>query len=191
MDEVREGKLSVCQSKPVCVHPIGAVKKEGGGICPVTDCKRPIDRSVNSFTREVFTTFSFVKMHQVLSEVSAGVVMCTVDLKAAYCSVLIHPSNRCFFGLQWPIEGKMCYLVDNYICFGAKVAPGCFNRLTDLVTRMMRGYGYCCWNYLDDFICYGSSFDKCREAQHFLIWLLRRWGFYINWAKTTSPKNCM
>lgn len=78
-------------------------------------------------------------------------------------------------------------MVDNFVCFGAKVAPLCFNRLTDAVSRMMQRKGYICQNYLDDFICYGSSYEKCVSAQLCLIKILRDLGFYINWSKLSSP----
>lgn len=38
---------------------------------------------------EVFTSFSFVKITDVVSELSSGMFMGTVDLKSAYRSVLI------------------------------------------------------------------------------------------------------
>lgn len=71
------------------------------------------------------------------------------------------------------------------------MAPSCFSRLSDAVSRMMKKRGYICQNYLDDFICYGNSYDQCVSAQLCLIKILRRLGFYINWAKVASPsKQC-
>lgn len=113
--------------------------------------------------------------------------MATIDLKSAYRSVMIHPSNRKFFCLKWYVDGRERYLVDNFICFGSKVAPGCFSRLTDAVVRMMRREGYGCYSYLDDFLCLGSTEERCKMCQLQLIRKLRRLGFYINWGKTTSP----
>lgn len=163
----------------------------GGGIRPITDCSRPKGSSVNQYTGEVFSTFSFVKMAEVLQNVKPSIYMATVDLKSAYRSVLVHPSNRTFFGLKWNIQGKEVHLVDNFVCFGARVAPACFNRLTDAVSRMMGKRGYICQNYLDDFICYGLSYEECVSAQLCLIEILRRLGFYINWSKLSSPsKQC-
>lgn len=77
-------------------------------------------------------------------------------------------------------------MVDNFICFGACAAPGGFNRITDVVSRIIRSKGFSCCNYLDDFICSSESFEGCVKAQSYLIFVLRRLGFYINWPKTTS-----
>ena len=47
--------------------------------------------------------------------------------------------------------------------------------------------GYISYNYLDDFIIIDSSYDKTIKAQNFLIFTLRKLGFYISWSKITSP----
>lgn len=105
IEEVQSGKLSVVSDQPNCIHALGAIVKTGGGISPITDCSRPEGRSVNTYTRQVFSTFSFVKMFEVLQNVKQDVYMATVDLKTAYRSVLIHHSNRTHFGLNWQIDG--------------------------------------------------------------------------------------
>lgn len=99
LEEVQAGKLSVVEKQPNCVHALGALSKSRGGIRPITDCSRPRDLSVNHHTSETFSTFSFVKMWEILQNVSQDIYMATVDLKSAYRSVLIHPSNRTYFGL--------------------------------------------------------------------------------------------
>lgn len=185
--EIESGKLSVVMDRPNCIHAIGAIIKPSGSVRPITDCSRPEGQSVNVYTKETFTSFSFVKFRDVLADVSCNAYMCTIDLQAAYRSIMIHPSDRKNFGLKWCIEGNPCWLLDNFVCFGARSAPACFNRLTDAITRIMRNEGYKCQNYLDDFICHGDSYAECIETQQRLIRILRDLGFYINWAKTTSP----
>lgn len=49
-----------------------------------------------------------------------------------------------------------------------------------------RGY-YAVLNYIDDFICFGNSFDECQKVQMVLVNLLRRLGFDISWKKCSSP----
>lgn len=190
-EEISSGKLSVVEKKPNCIHAMGAIAKEDCKICPITDCKRPLGTSVNLYTSNVFTSFEFVKFDEILSMVQKGSFMATTDLKSAYRSVMIHPSNRTFFGLKWEVDGESQFLVDNFICFGAKVAPGCFSRLTDSVVRMMKSRNITCYSYLDDFICISPTWEECQRQQLILIRLLRSLGFYISWAKVTSPsKKC-
>lgn len=189
-EELADQKLSLCQSKPTCVHALGVILKESGGIRPITDCSRPTGNSVNCYTEESFSTFSFVKLDEIFQKVHKGYYLCTVDIKAAYRSILIHPDERQYFGLRWKINGKDQYLQDNCVCFGARMAPGCFTRITDAVVRMMQKDGYVCFCYLDDYICIEPTYERSVESELHLIHLLRRLGFYINWGKTTSPSRC-
>lgn len=52
-EEIRGGKLSIVNQRPNCVHAIGAIVKEDKSIRPITDCKRPLETSVNSYTTNV------------------------------------------------------------------------------------------------------------------------------------------
>ena len=47
--ELDEGMISIVDSKPKCVHALGAVPKASGGIRPITDCSRPLGKSINNF----------------------------------------------------------------------------------------------------------------------------------------------
>ena len=117
--------------------------------------------------------------------------MATIDLQAAYRAVPILPDNRKSFGLVWDFGDGPINMQDNFLCFGTKIAPFIFSRLTDSISRHMLAKGYVCYNYLDDFIVIGSSYQNTCDAQLYLISLLRRLGFYISWPKVTSPStNC-
>lgn len=97
--------------------------KESGGVRPITDCSRPMNKSVNCHTNESFSSFKFVKLSEILQSVTQGCYLCTVDIQAAYRSILIHPSERPYFGLKWEVDGQCCYMQDNCICFGAAQLP--------------------------------------------------------------------
>lgn len=47
--------------------------------------------------------------------------------------------------------------------------------------------GFLCVCYLDDFLIVGSSYNTCMDAQKYLISLLIKLGFAINWEKLTAP----
>ena len=91
--------------------------------------------------------------------------MATIDLQSAYRAVTILPENRKSI-LKKPLF---------------------FYLLTDSISRHMIRHGYTCFNYLDDFIIIGTSYEATKMAQLYLIRLLRKLGFYISWQKTTSP----
>ena len=147
----------------------------------------PLNLSVNNFMKETFSTFSYNTIDDVIKEVKPECYMATVDLQDAYCSVPIHASDRAHFGLRWDFGTGPTYLVDNFLCFGSKCSAFIFNRLTDAISRFMKRKGFCCFNYLDDFIIIGSSYEETCNAQRTLMQVLRKLGFYISWKKVISP----
>ena len=185
--ELSNDKLSLSTDRPTQIHAMGALPKKDGGIRIITDCSMPRKSSVNNYMKNVFSHFSYNTIDEVIKHVKPNCFMATIDLQSAYRAVPIHPDNRENFGLVWNFGNEDVYIVDNFLGFGSKVAPFIFNRLTDAVSRHMKNQGYVCYNYLDDFIIVGQSYDATRNAQLYLINLLRRLGFYISWPKVASP----
>ena len=187
LSELSSGKISYAKSKPLQIHALGAVPKPNGSVRHITDCSMPAKKSVNNFMKDTFSKFSFNTLDDIITKVKPGSFMATIDLQEAYRSVPIHPENRKHFGLNWDFGNGSTYLTDNFLCFGSKCSAFIFNRLTDSVARFMGKHGFCCYNYLDDFIVIGSSYEETCHAQRFLIATLRKLGFYISWRKITSP----
>lgn len=186
MSEVDDHKLSIVNEKPVCIHSLGVIGKKGTTkIRPITECSKPVDKSVNWYTESVQDRFHYVRVEDIVSHMIEGkcYVMSTVALANAYRSVMIRPSNRVYFGLSF--EGQ--YLADNCLCFGSPCSPFIFNRLTDAVGRFLRDKGVLCWNYLDDTIGLSCDVTSGVRDQLFLIRTLRDHGFYIAWNKVKSP----
>ena len=186
-NELISGKVSIPNVKPEQIHALGAVPKPNGSIRHITDCSMPLKKSVNNFMKSTFSTFSFNTIDDIVKSVSPDSFMATVDLQNAYRSVPIHPNDRSHFGLRWDFGNGPTYLTDNFLCFGSKCSAFIFNRLTDAVSRYMLRKGYCCYNYLDDFIIIEPTFSSACAAQNFLIGTLRKLGFYISWKKLISP----
>lgn len=187
LSEVQQGKLCVVSEKPVCIHALGAISKPDGSYRPITDASRPTGMSINNYMEMTFNTFKFSTVDMVSAHLQEGWYSAVTDLAAAYRSVLIRASDRVFQGLAWNFDGLPVYLVDAFLAFGSRMAPHCFNRLTDAIVRYMRACGFLCWNYLDDIIVLGPTYESCREAQLFLHKLLHRLGFYVSFKKVRSP----
>ena len=121
---------------------------------------------------------------------SPGAYMAKVDLKPAYRSVPIHPSQYCMTGLKWTFSGdsKPTYFYDTRLCFGSKKAPSIFTRITQAIRRMMERLGYKLVVYLDDFCLVENSKEKCMKSLNTLIALLRSLGFDIAWNKVEGPQ---
>ena len=76
---------------------------------------------------------------------------------------------------------------DTKLCFGAKLSPGIFHRLTQAVKRMMARRGYdLIVVYLDNLLISESKVES-EIALSILIQLLRKLCFSIHWGKLVDP----
>lgn len=193
LSELSQGKYRIAREKRHSVHSLGAVPKKGNNKWrPITDCKRPIGDSINSFMSSTFRDFCYTTVDNVIELVTPGCFMSTVDIQAAYLSVLVHPTQWKFQGISWPIEGKATYLYDTHVCFGLRCAPYLFTQISNFVLRCLQRRGFKkCAVYLDDFILLGDSQEECRTAQLTFIEILRSLGFYISWSKCVAPTQCV
>ena len=181
--ELESGKLSITQDGARCVHAVGAIQKKSGKYCLITDCRRPLNSSVNNFMSATSSKFHYVTFDRICELVEPGDYICTIDISAPYRSISIHPSDRQFFGLHWNLDGNDIRMVDNCICFGAKSAP----RISQAVVRMVERRGIRCVCYMDDYLILAKSYEECVRHQLYLIATLRELGFYIAWDKVTNP----
>ena len=86
--------------------------------------------------------------------------MAKIDLKSAYRSVHLHPSQYAFTGFKRMFKNNdhFTYLYDTALPFGSRKSPSIFHRLSQSVRRMMKRMGYDIVVYLDDFLIVESSF---------------------------------
>lgn len=186
--ELQEKKYIVSDHKPKCVHSLGAVPKSGGGYRPITDCSRPVGKSVNSFMETTASVFSYQTVDYVCELMQPGDYSASVDISSAYRSVSIFPPHRECQGIRWEIDGCNHYLLDTRLCFGIKSAPFIFTQISNFILRAMQRRGFMrIANYLDDYIIFDSSFENCQYAQSVLIHLLITLGFCPAWGKCSSP----
>ena len=91
--------------------------------------------------------------------------MAKVDLKQAYRSVPISKHSQQVTGLKCQFGYNTVYLQDTRLCFGSKLAPGIFHRLTQVVKRMLkrRRLKATVVN-LDDFFIKAETFADCISA---------------------------
>lgn len=186
--ELRANKYVVAQKKPRCVHGLGAVPKKSGGWRPITNCKEPVGSSINSYMTTTYKEFCYSTVDNVISRIQPGCYMASVDIQAAYRSILVHPSQWEFQGVAWSLDGKSTYLYDTHVCFGLKCAPYLFTQVSNFVLRCLHRRGFSnSLVYLDDFLLICDTRQECENAQQTLISILRSLGFYIAWKKCTAP----
>lgn len=101
--ELAAKKYVLTDTKPICVQSLGAVSKKSGGWRPITDCKRPIGTSINSFMTTTYKEFCYSTVDNVIDLIQPGWYMASVDISAAYRSILIHLSQWKYQGVSWEI----------------------------------------------------------------------------------------
>ena len=174
----------VTNQKPTIVSALGAIPKPNGGIRLIHDASRPTGRALNDYA-VMECNLTFQTLDDAVTHLSEGAYLTKVDLKSAYQSVRIHPSNWPACGLKWTFEGDMgdTYMIDTALPFGSRLGPGIFHRLSQAVRRMMARSGfYKVVVYLDDFLIIEASYEWCLEVQSVFLQLLRDLGVSIAWG---------
>ena len=184
--EIQEGNYVITKDKPKILSAIGTVPKpHSSDIRIIHDCSRPLGHSLNNYASIEKTKYQSVDDAVKMS--TKNCYYAKIDLKSAYRSVKIHPSNFELTGLKWQFKGdkEPTYLYDSKLPFGARKSPFIFHKLTQSVRRMMSRRGFSSVVvYLDDFLVFGDNFEECKLAFNTLLKLLRKLGFYINWKKS-------
>jgi len=192
VQELVEGRYVKVPAKPPLISALGAIPKADGDIRLIHDCSQPVGRALNDFATNKFE-IKYQTLRSATKHLSRGCYLAKVDLKGAYRSVGLHPSQHAFTGLKWKFAGdsEYTYMVDKCLPFGARKSPGIFHRLTQAVRRMMERRGFIIVVYLDDFLLISRTKEHCTEALNTLIGLLRLLGFCIAWNKTECPTQCL
>lgn len=188
LEEIQEGRYVTMSKKPPVVSAIGAIYKPDGSVRLIHDCSRPHGSAANDYSID-YDKQRFQSIQNALDLMKPNCYMAKVDLKSAYRSVAIHPSQYKFTGLKWHFTGDKdpTYITDKFLCFGARNAPKIFHRLTQAVRRFMNKRGWTLIAFLDDFLIIADNKEDCLEAYQTLIAMLRQLGFDIAWSKVVDP----
>ena len=189
--EVGEGMISLVEGKPQCVHALGAVPKSTGGIRQITDCSRPLGRSVNDHCESLLEDFSFKNVDYVVEFLEGNEFMTVIDIKAAYRAVPIRAEHRKYQGFSWVYKGVKSWFVENRLCFGLLLGPMYFNYLSTFVYDVLTARGLKIVNYLDNFLAVSSDLVACLKAQHELVTFIRFLGFHVAFDKIIQPSTCV
>ncbi len=189
--ELVQGHCEMVENKPSLVSALGAIPKSDGNVRLIHDCSKPSGKALNDYAEKMNVRYQTVRA--ATRYLTQGCYLAKIDLKSAYRSVGLHPSQFQFTGLKWHFEGDHhpTYFFDRRLPFGARKSPGIFHRLTQAVRRMMRRRGYRIVAYLDDFLVIGKTQEECAEAFETLLRLLRELGFCIAWGKIEGPRQSL
>lgn len=188
MKELEESRYVLVDSPPTVISALGAIPKDDGSVRLIHDCSRPEGSALNDYA-VLNSKIKYQTVQEACELLETGGYMAKVDLKSAYRSVPLHPSQYEFAGLQWTFTGeeKPRYMIDRRLMFGARLSVLHFHQLTQAVRKMLEKREIKVVVYLDDFYITASTFQACQEHLNTTISLLRSLGFSIAWEKIVGP----
>ena len=190
--EISEGCISLSRVKPKCIHALGAVPKGEGKIRQITDCSRPTGISVNYCCDTLLEEFCFKSVADAVSVISGNEFLSVVDIKAAYRAVPIMENHREYQGFMWELDGETNYYVDNRLCFGLRLGPSYFNKISCFIYDIMSNmYGLKIVNYLDDFLIISVSLECALRERGLVLDTLRFLGFHVAYDKLVYPSTAV
>ena len=192
LTEIEEGRYLIVESPPEVISGLGAIPKDDGSVRLIHDCSRPVGDAVNDHAVLDYN-IKYQTVQDACELLEEGAYMAKVDLKSAYRSVAIHPSQYKFTGLQWTfsVEKQPTYLIDTRLPFGARLSPSHFHRLSQAFKQMLEKRHIKAVTYLDDIFITAPTLEECKDHLNLVIALLRELGFAIAWKKIAGPSQTM
>ena len=157
------GKLSDCGvDRPFVVNPLGLVLKPNKVRVVVDASISGINDLMDLIYFPLPTAISAVKL------MTKGCYMAKLDVSDAYLSILVHPEERKFLGVECPLTGR--YFTYDYCPFGARNSGPIFCEaiasIVEAVRREWKRHGIearIC-NYSDDCLILADTEAMCSAA---------------------------
>ena len=164
--ELMSGKISKASSPPQCIHALGAIYKKNGKIRPITDCKRPLSKSINNAMDTSCYPFSYTNLDSVCEFLNYHDFMGVINIENAYRSINILPCHVTFQAFKWvDFEGTTTVYLDHCLCFGIKSAPYIFTQVGNFLVKCLGFHGiHNVVNYIDDFLISEKTEDDCSSS---------------------------
>ena len=166
------GYIETCDYVPLCVSPIGCVKKKNGSFRLITDL-----RTLNNNC--VPPKFKYEDIETVKNCVKPGDYMITADLKNGFFHVPVNVNHRDYLGFKFGHQ----YYRWTVLPFGHCCSPYFFNKVLRPVITYLRSIGICTVLYVDDFIVF-APLNLIYEHRDIFIELLQTLGWTINSEKS-------
>jgi hypothetical protein len=149
------------------------VPKKDGSLRPILNLKRFNQHLVRR-------KFKMETLGSIISIMTPGVWLASIDLKDAYLHVPIAPEDHRF--LRFLINGQHLQFV--VAPFGLSLAPFLFTRVVKVLIAYLRSRGVLLFAYLDDILVVGSSPQAAYHSLQMTLQVLVRAGFVINIKKS-------
>ena len=106
--------------------------------------------------------------------------LASIDLKDAYYTLPIHPSDRKYLCFRW----NNAYYMFTCLPFGLSSAPWLFTKTLRPIFSKFHEMGYQGFGYIDDSFIISDSYDDCKQAVTVLSDLFTELGFRVNTDKS-------
>jgi hypothetical protein len=162
----------------VAIHgftsPLLLVRKKSGQYRPCLDL-RYINEKI---PYRKFQIESIKQLRQMLRE---GDFMTSIDLMDGYLHIPIARESQNLLQFSW--NGRFYRF--QALPFGLASAPWVFTKIIRPIVQLCRSRGIRLMAYLDDFIVLGASQQECMENTQFVLHLLERLGWLVNYKKSS------
>ena len=131
-------------------------------------------KSLNQYV--TYYHFKMDTIHTAVEMMTTGCYMCSVDLKSAYYSVAIAPSDQKYLKFSW--RGKLY----QFTCFpnGLAFCPRKFTKLLKPVYSTLRNLGHLSVAYIDDSYLQAATYELCVHNVIDTLSLFHQLGFVIH-----------
>lgn len=131
-------------------------------------------KSLNQYV--TYYHFKMDTIHTAVEMMTPGCYMCSVDLKSAYYSVAIAPSDQKYLKFSW--RGKLY----QFTCFpnGLAFCPRKFTKLLKPVYSTLRNLGHLSVAYIDDSYLQADTYELCVHNVIDTLSLFHQLGFVIH-----------
>ena len=155
------------------LSPIFPVPKQDDGLRIILNLKK-----LNEYVEYLHFKMDNIKV--VLSSITPGCYMASIDLKQAYHSVKIQESFQKYLKFEW--DGLY-----QFTCYpnGLAPCPRKFTKLMKVPLSHLRELNHFVIAYLDDFFMKAKSKAKCDNTVYAVITILQKLGFTIHPDKSS------
>ena len=165
-----KGVIESClHSKGEFLSQIFTRMKKNGGVRLILDLSE-LNKSIT------YQHFKMDNIYTVMSLLSQGYFMASVDLRDAYYTVPIHANSRKYLRFFWNGQLWQYKALPN----GLSSAPRLFTKLLKPLLATLRKSGYLVLAYLDDTIIIGKTKAQTERAVKATTELLSKLGFIIH-----------
>ena len=142
---------------------------------------------MNDYIRRHLTHVAYlsVDVALIIHALGFNTLLAKIDIRNAYCIILIHPNDRPFLGIRWWEQ----IFVNCQLPFGLASALAIFSTVTTSLEWIIRQRGvHACIHYMDDFLLFGSPHSaECQSALAITVATCQELGIPLATDKIEGP----